>query len=200
MRPFGRAIARATDGAEVLLGSVRYRRRGWNGDRADAAADALRALDELTLLTGPVPVVLVGHSMGGRAALRAAAHPLVEAVIGLAPWCPGGEPVEHLAGKRIVLVHGDADRVTDPDASWALADRARHAGARVCGLRMPGGDHAMLRRAPVWHRLTADLVTGLLGLGPLPPGVRERFAARPGAGVGGAPVDVPVGEAAEGTS
>ncbi|WP_438949092.1 LLM class flavin-dependent oxidoreductase, partial [Streptomyces harbinensis] len=35
---------------------------------------------------GPVPVVLVGHSMGGRAALRAAGHPAVTGVVALAPW------------------------------------------------------------------------------------------------------------------
>jgi dienelactone hydrolase len=175
MRPFARAIARATVDHDVVLGRVSYRHRGWNGVRADAARDALRALDELAFLTGPVPVVLVGHSMGGRAALRAASHPLVEAVVGLAPWCPAGEPVAHLEGKRVVLVHGDRDRVTDPRGSWELAAAARAAGAESCALRMPGGDHAMLRRAGVWHALTARLVTGLLRLGPLPSAVADSF-------------------------
>lgn len=178
MRPFARAIARATDGHDVVLGQVRYRHRGWNGTRADAGQDALRALDELAFLTGPVPVVLVGHSMGGRAALHAAGHPLVEAVVGLAPWCPEGEPVEHLAGKRVVLVHGDRDRVTNPRDSWHLADRARAAGAESCALRMPGGDHAMLRGARTWHTLAARLVTGLLRLGPLPSTVADSFGTR----------------------
>ncbi|MET7619569.1 alpha/beta fold hydrolase [Streptomyces sp. NPDC005408] len=175
MRPFARAIARATAEHDIVLGTVRYRHRGWNGTRADAAHDALRALDELEFLTGPVPVVLVGHSMGGRAALRAASHPLVEAVVGLAPWCPEGEPVEHLADRRVVLVHGDRDRVTDPEDSWELAARARAAGAESCALRIPGGDHAMLRGARAWHALTTRLVTGLLRLGPLPPTVADSF-------------------------
>ncbi|MGW4030833.1 alpha/beta fold hydrolase [Streptomyces sp. NPDC004838] len=193
MRPFARAIARATENGGVALGAVRYRRRGWNGELADAAADALRALDELGLRTGPVPVVLVGHSMGGRAALRAAAHPLVRGVVGLAPWCPEGEPVEHLAGKRIVLVHGDLDRVTDPDDSWALVERARGAGAKSCGLRMPGGDHALMRRASAWHRLTTSLVTGLLELGPLPATVTLSFDASPEEGAP-TPADAPSAE------
>ncbi|MFI1399782.1 alpha/beta hydrolase [Streptomyces sp. NPDC020681] len=175
LRPIARSVARATTEHDVVLGRVRYRCRGWNGTRADAASDALRALDELAFLTGPVPVVLVGHSMGGRAALRAAAHPLVEAVVGLAPWCPEGEPVDHLAGKRIVLVHGDRDRVTDPRGSRALSERARAVGAQSCWLRMPGGDHAMLRRAVAWHALTTRLVTGLLGVAALPPAVTESF-------------------------
>lgn len=43
-----------------------------------------------------------------------------------------------------------------------------------------GSDHAMLRRAPEWHRLTAELVTGLLGHGPLPPAVGTALALPPG--------------------
>ncbi|MEV6649614.1 alpha/beta fold hydrolase [Streptomyces sp. NPDC051219] len=181
MRPFVRAIARVTANDGVVLAQVRYRHRGWNGVRDDAAQDARRALGVLTRLAGPVPVVLVGHSMGGRAALRVAGHPHVRAVVGLAPWCPPGEPVEHLAGRRVVLVHGDRDRVTDPCDSWAFEERARAAGAESCALRMPGGDHAMLRGAGEWHALTTRIVTGLLQLGPLPPEVAERFAdAAPG--------------------
>ncbi|MEV6397547.1 alpha/beta fold hydrolase [Streptomyces sp. NPDC051907] len=180
MRPFARSIARATAGDGVVLGKVRYGCRGWNGDRADAGRDALRALDELNdLSAGRAPTVLVGHSMGGRAALHAAGHPLVSAVVALAPWCPAGEPVDHLAGKRVVLLHGDRDRVTDPRETWAFAARARAAGAEVCALRMPGGDHAMLRRAVDWHRFTTRVVAGLLGLEPLPPKVAASLA--PGA-------------------
>ncbi|MFF8846931.1 alpha/beta fold hydrolase [Streptomyces sp. NPDC015127] len=180
MRPLARSIARATAGHRIALGRVRYVHRGWNGERADAARDAARALEELSLAAGPVPVVLVGHSMGGRAALRAAAHPRVSAVVGLAPWCPAGEPVDHLAGRRVVLLHGDRDRVTDPADTWALAARALAAGSEVCALPVSGGDHAMLRGAASWHALTTAAVTGLLGLGPLPARVAEGFAA-PGA-------------------
>lgn len=169
MRPFARSLARATAAQGIALGRVRYAYRGWNGPRADAGRDALRALDELAAVTGPVPTVLVGHSMGGRAALHAAGHSLVSAVVGLAPWCPAGEPVEHLTGKRIVLLHGDRDRVTDPRESWAFAARARAAGAEVRALSMPGGDHAMLRGAADWHTLTTETVMGLLGLGEFPP-------------------------------
>lgn len=38
---------------------------------------------------------------------------------------------------------------------------------------MRGSDHAMLRRAPAWHRTTTTLVTGLLGLNPVPGPVDE---------------------------
>jgi predicted esterase len=177
MRPFAKSLARATAGHGIALGRVRYAYRGWNGSRADAGRDALRALGELAAAVGPVPTVLVGHSMGARAALHAAGHPRVSAVVGLAPWCPAGEPVEHLTGKRVVLLHGDRDRVTDPEATWAFADRARAAGAEVHTLPMPGGDHAMLRGAADWHTLTTGTVTGLLGLGPFPPGGGNGFTS-----------------------
>lgn len=185
MRPYLRAVARATDDARVVVGTVRYRYRGWNGHRADAARDADRALRELGLLTGPVPVVLVGHSMGGRAALRVAGSALVTGVVGLAPWCPAGEPVRHLRGRRIVLLHGDRDRITDPRGSHELAVRARAAGSAACHLTVAGGDHAMVGRAGLWHLRTAQTVRGLLGYGALPDAVASALAAddipRPGA-------------------
>lgn len=162
MRPFLRALCRATDSRHIAVGSVRYTHRGWNGDRRDAARDARRALDELRALTGPVPVVLVGHSMGGRAALDAGGLPQVCGVVGLAPWCPVGEPVDHLRGTEVVLLHGDRDRMTDPRGSLDLVHRAQAAGVPARYVPVPGGDHAMLRRAGAWHAMTTDLVTGML--------------------------------------
>ncbi|WP_240653657.1 alpha/beta fold hydrolase [Streptomyces sp. AcE210] len=175
MRPFARAVERACEGRGLLVGSVRYRCRGWNGDREDPLRDTLRALDELAVRAGDVPTVLVGHSMGGRAALRAGGHRLVQGVVGLAPWCPDGEPVTQLRGRRVVLLHGDRDRTTDPAASVDYADRACAAGAEACTLLMPGGDHAMLRQAGSWHRQTGRIVSGLLGFAPLPTDIADRL-------------------------
>ncbi|WP_327672930.1 MULTISPECIES: alpha/beta fold hydrolase [unclassified Streptomyces] len=158
MRPFVRAAAAALGDAPVLLARVRYRVRGWNGSDADALHDAHRALDELTRLVGDVPVVLVGHSMGGRAALRAARAPQVGAVVALAPWCPEDEPVAHLRDKDVLVLHGDHDRVTDPQASAEYVRRARASGARADMFLVPGGDHAMLRNSRWWHRTTASAV------------------------------------------
>ncbi|MEU6079201.1 alpha/beta fold hydrolase [Streptomyces sp. NPDC047108] len=168
MLPFVHAVRSVTDGHGVATGVVRYRHCGWNGDRADAARDVRDALGEIARRCGPVPVVLVGHSMGGRAALRVADHPRVRSVIALAPWCPAKEPVEHLAGVSTVIVHSDRDRVTEPRLSRVFAARARAAGAPVCRFEIKGSDHAMLRHAARWHRLTARLATGLLGIEDLP--------------------------------
>lgn len=175
MRPFLRELARSAQGRHLLLAEARYRHRGWNGDRADAALDAEEALTQLVRQAGGAPVVLVGHSMGGRAALRVAGAEGVTGVVALAPWCPPGEPVGQLAGRRLVFVHAQADRITSPGESLRMAVEARAAGAEVCRYVLPGGDHAMLRNAAVWHALTARAVSGLLGLAPLPPGATSAF-------------------------
>ncbi|MEH0541831.1 alpha/beta fold hydrolase [Streptomyces sp. B21-105] len=161
MRPLVRAAVASTDRRDVLVGEVRYRYQGWNAT-ADPVDDAARALDELRRLAGEVPVILVGHSMGGRAALRAAADPAVRGVLALAPWCPPGEPAAHLAETRVVVLHGDRDRVTDPAASAEYVRRARQADAQAGLVLVRGGDHAMLRRGGHWHRATAAVVAQLL--------------------------------------
>ncbi|MEU0971129.1 alpha/beta fold hydrolase [Streptomyces sp. NPDC005917] len=161
MRPFLSAAASVSSPRDVLVGQVRYRYRGWN-DAADPLQDTLRALDELRGRAGDVSVVLVGHSMGGRAALRAAADPSVRGVLALAPWCPPGDPVDDLTGTRIVVLHGDRDRVTEPAGSATFIRQAREAGAQAGMVLLRGGDHAMLRRSHDWHRASAAAIRRLL--------------------------------------
>ncbi|MEU9393271.1 alpha/beta fold hydrolase [Streptomyces sp. NPDC048324] len=178
MHPVLRAAA-ATAPPDALLGQVRYRHRGWNtGDPAD---DALRALDELAELAEAARVVLVGHSMGARAALRAASHPLVRGVLALAPWCPPADPVAHLGDVRIVLVHGDHDRVCAPAESADFVRRARAAGTPAGLVTVRGGDHAMLRRSGAWHRATGELVAQMLCPAPGPGGLAAEACAADGA-------------------
>ncbi|MFJ4716473.1 alpha/beta fold hydrolase [Streptomyces sp. NPDC088785] len=162
LRPFVGAVAAALPGDDVLLARVRYRVRGWNGAAADPLHDADRALGELARLVGDVPVILVGHSMGGRAALRVAGAPSVAGVLALAPWCPDGEPVAQLRDRDLVVLHGDRDRVTDPVASRAFVARAAAAGARAEFRGVAGGDHAMLRHAGSWQRTAGAVVAGML--------------------------------------
>jgi len=180
MLPFARAVRAATAGHGIATAHVSYRYRGWNGDRADTVADARDALDAIERRLGPVPVVLVGHSMGGRAALRLGGHATVRSVVALAPWCPSDEPVAQLTGTPTVILHSDRDRTTDPLASHDFAVRARAAGTPVCRMQVAGSDHAMLRRATVWHTATARLVAGFLGVRLLPPGVSTALELRDG--------------------
>jgi dienelactone hydrolase len=111
-------------------------------------------------------VVLVGHSMGARAAVRAAGHPAVSAVAGLAPWLPPDEPVVQLAGRPVLLVHGTSDGITSPAETWAFAERAREV-TEVAAVEVRGGDHPMLRRARLWHAIAAEFARATLGLPPV---------------------------------
>lgn len=171
LRPFATTIARTSVGERAVIAQVTYRYRGWNGRRADAAVDAQVALDHLLDTYGALPVVLVGHSMGGRAALHIGGHAAVHGVVALAPWCPEYEPTVQLAGQRAVLLHSDRDRMTDPLASWGFVARAKADGARVCGVEITGSDHAMLRRSAAWHDLVGRLVVGMLDPDAMPPEV-----------------------------
>ena len=122
---------------------------------------------------GPVPVVLVGHSMGARAAICAAGHPAVSAVAGLAPWLPPGEPADQLAGRPVLLAHGTSDGITSPAETWDFVERAR-AVTEVAAVEVRDGDHPMLRRARLWHAIAAEFTRAALGL---PAGDRVLAAA-----------------------
>jgi dienelactone hydrolase len=175
MRPFAHAVrARSRDATVALL---RYRYRGWNGPDADPVRDTEWAIEQLVRTHGAVPVVLVGHSMGGRAALRAAGHPLVSAVAGLAPWLPPGEPTDQLVGRDVLLVHGTADMTTRPKSTAALARAITPIAHRVACVEVRRSGHAMLQRAALWHELTAAFVDNVIHGSPLPEQLVEAFAA-----------------------
>lgn len=161
MLPFAKALSRAApDGLAVAR--LRYAVRGWNGSERSPVADAQWALDELDRRFPGAPVALVGHSMGGRTALYAAGYPNVRAVVGLAPWIEAGDPVEQLAGRQVLLVHGEHDRMTSPRASAAYARQAAAVAGSVSFVSVRSERHAMLRRARVWHELVAGYVVGVL--------------------------------------
>jgi Alpha/beta hydrolase family len=178
MIPVASAVGQAVRGRDVVVRRPLFRLRGWNGSEASPVRDLTETLDDIRGRYGPVPVVLVGHSMGARAALRAAGHPSVVAIAGLAPWLPRGEPVDQLAGRSILLVHGTGDQVCPPADTWAYADRARVLTS-VAEIEVRGGEHTMLRRAPLWHALAAAFSCVSLGLPP-PPGPAAAAVARPG--------------------
>jgi pimeloyl-ACP methyl ester carboxylesterase len=167
MRPVAAAVGRAVSGSATVVCRPRFPLRGWNGAQAAPVSYLAQLLEQIPARYGQVPVVLIGHSMGARAALRIAGHPLVTAVGALAPWLPAGEPVSQLAGRRVLLAHGTADQVTSPPATWRYADQAAAVPtARVTAIAVRGGDHAMLRRAGLWHDLAAEFTRAALGLPP----------------------------------
>jgi alpha-beta hydrolase superfamily lysophospholipase len=167
MVPFARALAGT--GPSVYM--LRYRFRGWNAPGKDALRDAQWALGELAEQYPGVPVVLVGHSMGGRAALGAAGASNVVAVCALAPWLDGSDPVVQLDGRTVLIAHGDRERWTDPAESYRYALRAKERGVRVCRFDVPGAGHFMLTRVRDWHTLTRRFVLGVLGIEPVDPAI-----------------------------
>jgi pimeloyl-ACP methyl ester carboxylesterase len=167
MRAIERFVHHDAAGHGITSHLLRYRVAGWNGEAADAHADLCWALDRIADEHGPeVPVVLVGHSMGGRAVLRAGGHAQVAAVCALAPWTPAGEPVEHLRGRTVTILHGLGDRWVPAALSADFALRAREGGARLARFTTPGG-HSMLRGAPRWHAFVRAVVLGATGVQPL---------------------------------
>lgn len=164
MRPFATTTHRATRGYGVAVWQLRYRVRGWNAPDRDPVRDARWALGRVRQEHGDVPVILIGHSMGGRASLAVAGDRSVIAVCALAPWVEGGDPVEQVAGRLLVIAHGDRDQMTDPAASRGLAVTAAALGARVAQFEVIGDAHAMLRRAADWHALARDTVLVALGI------------------------------------
>jgi dienelactone hydrolase len=147
---------------------VRYRVKSWQ--RLDwCAADARAAVAE----TGSPRTLVLGFSMGGAVAVRAADEPTVEGVLGLAPWLPDRLDLGPLRGKRLVVLHGQLDRWlpgvpgVSPASSRRGFERARRLGADGRYEVIPGALHGIavrahwgralpLPRARRWAALVAD--------------------------------------------
>ena len=162
MQPFARDLAALGD--DLAVAQLRYRIRGWNGTGEDVLADVAFALAALDARYGGVPTVLVGHSMGGRAALRSAGHPTVRGVVALAPWLPGTEPVEQLAGRDVV--------------GAARHPRSHDQPARVGAVRHPGGAARPARGVPARAVERSRDAVARLHLAPAHRGVRRRHRRR----------------------
>lgn len=138
--------------------------RGWDAGTTPVA-DARWAIDRVRDEHGDVPVALVGHSLGGRAALLAGDHPAVTGVVALNPWVLPTDRVD-LRGRRVLVVHGSEDRLASPARSADLARRLATTSS-VGYATVPGGRHAMLRHARAFEAYAADFVTAtLLGTAP----------------------------------
>jgi pimeloyl-ACP methyl ester carboxylesterase len=137
-----------------LLNSV----RGWD-TKHTPVDDARWAMTRLRdRFGGALPTCLVGHSLGGRAALLAADEPDVRSAVALAPWVyPDDGAGEDLTGRRILIVHGAKDRVARPANSAAVA-RTLGRTAEVGYIRIADGRHAMLRHHALFTALATDFV------------------------------------------
>lgn len=131
---------------------VRYRVKTWN-ELPSCIADARAAL-ELVETGLARRSLLVGFSMGGAVSIGAADAPVVESVLGLAPWIPDRLPLDGLVGKRFDVVHGAWDRWlpgipgVSPTISRRGYDRARALGVEGTYRVIPRGLHGAAVRRP----------------------------------------------------
>lgn len=159
MIPIAGRIARAGRGRLAvfrLLNSA----RGWDTGHTPVA-DVQWALGRLRERFRDVPPIsLVGHSLGGRAALLAGGEAEVRSVVALNPWVYPSDIV-NLTGRRVLIMHGAEDRIADPDRAATLARRlGRH--TEVEYVEVPGARHAMLRHGSVFEKAAAEFVTSTL--------------------------------------
>ena len=162
MVPFATAVGSAGDG-QIAVAFLRYAVRGWNGAEMSPVADTKLALEQIEAKYPGVPIGLLGHSMGGRAALHLADDERVVAIVALAPWVEGQDRPRSHEGLHVLFMHGSLDRMTSPRASRAMANAMANLGADVSYESVKGDSHAMLRQASRWHReAAAFLVSHLL--------------------------------------
>jgi alpha-beta hydrolase superfamily lysophospholipase len=161
MIPIARRVARAGRGRLAvfrLLNST----RGWD-TRHTPVDDVAWALAELRERFGEeVPICLVGHSLGGRAALLSLDQPGVRSVVALAPWVYESDGSTQVApGRQVLIVHGDEDRIASPGRSAMVAQALRRS-TPVGYVSVAGGKHAMLRHGSLFDRVAADFATATL--------------------------------------
>lgn len=149
--------------------------RGWDTGHTPLR-DAAWALDEIaSRLGGRLPTCLVGHSLGGRAALLSLGSPEVRSAVALAPWVLPGDRPAASSGRRVLVVHGARDRIASPRRSAAVAE-ALSREAEVTYVCVEDGKHAMLGRHALFDGLAAQFAA--LTLLDLPsPGPIARIAA-----------------------
>lgn len=168
MAPFARDLAAVGAEHGLAVWRLRFRYRGWNNAGEPPMEDLSWALRQLRQRHGGAPIVIVGHSMGGRVAIRAAGMADVVGILGLAPWLPASEPTEQLAGCKLLVVHGLRDRITSAQRAREFVDEVRPIADEATFIGLRGCGHSMLRRARLWNRLTRQFVLHA-GVGIEPP-------------------------------
>lgn len=136
--------------------------RGWNAEHTPIH-DVEWALHQLRdRFATKLPTCLVGHSLGGRAALLAADQPEVRSVVALAPWVYPSDGDIDVSGRRLLIVHGTQDRIARPANSAAVARTLARTADQVGYVRVAGGKHAMLKHGSIFDGLAAVFATATL--------------------------------------
>ncbi|WP_125038317.1 alpha/beta hydrolase [Nocardioides sp. LS1] len=158
MIPIARRVARAGHGRLAVFRLLNSH-RGWDASHTPVD-DVAWALDRVRERLGDLPTSLVGHSLGGRAALLAGHHEGVRSVVALNPWLYPDDDAD-LSGRRVLFVHGTADRIAAPGDAARVARRIGQR-ADVGYVAVPGARHAMLRQGSFFERAAARFATATL--------------------------------------
>lgn len=184
LRPLARALARA-GGTEGLAAHAVL-----HGGGSSREEQARWAADEVVRRYGDVPVCLAGYGEGGLTALRAAGHEAVNSVLAMAPCLPEAEaaaqspePVKHLSGRRVLIVHGTNDARSDPEASFLLAARAKKANRATCRFEVHSDGHGLREHQAEVVALAVDFVLGSVFSGRYSRPVTDALAAPPPLGL-----------------
>lgn len=158
MIPVAHRIARAGR-SRLAVHRLLNSHRGWD-TKTTPVMDARWAIEQVRARHGDLPVALVGHSLGGRAALLAGDDPHVRCVVALNPWVLPTDRVD-LRGRRVLVVHGTDDRIALPARSADLVRRLPP-DTDVEYVLIPGGAHAMLRHGRDFEDWATDFVVSTL--------------------------------------
>jgi alpha-beta hydrolase superfamily lysophospholipase len=158
MVPLARRIARAGR-SRLAVHRLLNTHRGWDTG-ATPVMDARWAIEQVRDRHGDLPVALVGHSLGGRAALLAGDDPHVCCVVALNPWVLPTDRVD-LRGRQVLVLHGTDDRIASPARSADLVRRMQP-GTHVEHVSIDGGRHAMLRHGRAFESRATDFVVSTL--------------------------------------
>ncbi len=178
MLPIAWSVARGGQGRLAVV-RLRYAVRGWNGTAASPLADARAGLEAISARYPGVPIALVGHSMGGRVALRLSGDPRVSDIVGLAPWLDRQDGARPHPLLRLLVVHGLDDRITSPTASRLVVETLQAQGRHASFVGLRGEAHPMLRRWRTWDRLTTGFLAAplLARRSTLEPGSEQQIGA-----------------------
>jgi len=150
-------LQRRAAAAGIHAWVLRHSVLGWND--GEPVREAREALAAVQAARPGSPIVVAGHSMGARTAVRVAEDPAVAGVVALAPWFPSDEPVDPVAGKRLRVAYAAWDHTCPFSSMATFLDGARRV-ADVTTRSMGNDVHAMLRRGR-WARFVTEQVRDL---------------------------------------
>ena len=143
---------------------VRFVRVGYREpNNLDLCAHDLACGVELAREAGAERVVVMGHSFGGAVAVRCAVvMPVsVVGVVTFATQSAGCEVAGALAGKPMLLFHGDRDELLPPEASHVVAAIAGHGEV----VMLPGDGHLLGRSDEAITERLDEWLPAVLGVG-----------------------------------